>query len=440
MRRPIRSNAAAAAATAVTSAVLTAVAATVTSVVLTVVATFVVVPLRPAPAAAAPAACPGQPPPSLAADAAQPWAQKRFDLNRLAQFADGRDIKVAVIDSGVDSSHPQLRGHVSAGQDFLDAGGDGRQDCVGHGTAVASVIVAQTTSGVGLRGLARGASILPIRVSEQVTDQGGVSGRAAANPSQAFATAIRYAADHDARVINISLVLADDDPAVRAATEYALSKNVVVVAAVGNGHPQSGAGQAGTAGQQSTGQPDPTPYPAGYAGVIGVGGIDQSGTRFGTSQVGDYVDIVAPGSQVTVAVPADGYQLYDGTSVATPFVSAAAALVMQYHPELSAREVTARILATADPAPGRRAEYGRGTLNPYRALTESVAANRPKELDPVPPPRVDPAAARTEAAAARTRTVAVLLAAGMAALALLVVIIATVVPRGRRRGWRPGAG
>jgi subtilisin family serine protease len=128
--------------------------------------------------------------------------------------------------------------------------------------------------------------------------------------------------------------------------------------------------------------------------------------------------------------------------MAAPFVAATAALVFQYHPELSAREVAARILATADPAPGGPGskEYGYGVLNPYRALTEGISSETPNRPAPVPPLARDPGASEAATAAGRTRTVAVAVASGVGGLALLVVLIANVVPRGRRRGWRPGTG
>jgi type VII secretion-associated serine protease mycosin len=383
-------------------------------------------PLDPWPAVAAAGACPVPPPSAQPPPGTQPWAQQRFDLARLASFADGHDVKVAVIDSGVDPDHPQMRGHVLAGADFIDPQGDGRQDCIGHGTAVASLIVAQPIANIPFRGLAPGASIMSIRVSEQENTQEGVSGRVPPQPEQSFASAIRLAVDRGARVINLSVVLGNDDAGVRAATAYAISHNVVVVAAVGNSHDQG----------------DPTPYPAAYDGVVGVGAITPDGVRLDKSQVGKYVDIVAPGSEIAVAIPPRGYQFFQGTSVATPFVSATAALVLQYHPELSAREVTARILATADPAPGGPGskEYGYGVLNPYRALTEGISSESPNRPAPVLPVARDPRATPAAAAAGRTRTVAVALAVGIGGLALLVVLVASVVPRGRRRGWRPGTG
>ncbi|GAB3818065.1 hypothetical protein GCM10027605_69920 [Micromonospora zhanjiangensis] len=165
-----------------------------------------------------------------------PWAQQRYLPDRLAALATGAGVTVAVIDSGVDQKHPQLRGRVAAGNDFLDPGGDGTRDCAGHGTGVASIIAAGSTTGTTFHGLAPGARILPVRVSEQQVVDGKESGRTVSAP--VFARSIRWAVDHGADVINLSVVLYQDDPAVRAAVGYAVGRDVVVVAAAGNYHEQ----------------------------------------------------------------------------------------------------------------------------------------------------------------------------------------------------------
>jgi membrane-anchored mycosin MYCP len=369
--------------------------------------------LPAAPAIAAPACV--TPPPAGAEISATPWPQLRYAPDRLAGLADGTGITVAVIDSGVDAGHAQLRGRVLVGQDPL-GGGDGRVDCVGHGTAVASIIAGQPQQGIGFRGFAPRATILPVRVSEQDTIAG--SGRTIGAP--AFGAAIRYAVDRGARVLNLSVVLYVDEPAVRDAIRYAVAKDVVVVAAAGNAHSQG----------------DPTPYPAGYEGVIGVGAIGPDGQRWQGSPVGEYVDLVAPGQAVTAAAAGGGYAEYEGTSFAVPFVTAAAALVRQYLPSLSAPEVATRLLGTADPSTGGRDSpgSGHGVLNPYRAGTERVDARAQHPVAAaVPAHRPDAEAAAT---ARRTRNQALAMAGTGAVVALVVVLAASAVPRGRRRGWR----
>lgn len=350
---------------------------------------------------------------------ATPWPQQRYAPSRLEPLATGAGVTVAVIDSGVDKTHPQMRGRVVAGRDYLD-GGNGTRDCQGHGTGVASIIAARQQDGIGFHGLAPDARIMPIRVSEQTIIEGEQSGRTVT--AEQFASAIRWAVDHGADVINLSVVLYEDNPQVRSAIAHALDEDVVVVAAAGNLHENG----------------DPRPYPAAYEGVIGVGAVGQDGTVAGFSQRGDYVDLVAPGSKVLVAVPERGHKEENGTSYAAPFVAATAALIREYWPDLTAAEVAARILATTDPAPGNRAhDYGAGILNPYRAVTDTSAPARRQPAGGLPPEQIDPA----EVARAERRSVAqeraLWVAGGAGLVAALALLLAVVVPRGSRRRWRP---
>jgi membrane-anchored mycosin MYCP len=359
-------------------------------------------------------------PPAGRVFAEPPWAQQRFGLERLLPFADGSGVTVAVIDSGVDRGHPQLRGRVRSGADFLDRSGDGLLDCKGHGTGVASLIAAAPRDGVQFRGVAPGARILPVRVSERDNLDRKDPGDAV-TPAE-LGQAIRWAVQHGAKVINLSLVLDRDTSEVRSAIRYAVAKDVVVVAAAGN------------SGQQN----NPRPYPAAYDGVLGVGAIGPDGLRASFSQVGPYVDVVAPGEGVIMAAVGGGYAVDRGTSYAAPFVAATAALVRDYWPTMSAKEVVRRIVATADPAAGGRQSeaYGAGVVNPYRAVTEKVAQEAPERLAPLPVDRDDPAAVALRERAAASRQRALTLAAGGAALAGLAVLLAVVIPRGIRRRWR----
>ncbi|MCW3838864.1 type VII secretion-associated serine protease mycosin [Micromonospora yasonensis] len=371
-------------------------------------------------AARAPSGCVSPPAPARPV-AATPWPQQRYAPDRLTPLADGAGVVVAVIDSGVDRSHPQLAGRVLDGADFLDPGGDGTRDCAGHGTGVASIIAATARPGVAFRGLAPGARILPVRVSEQQVVAGRESGRTV--DAADFARAIRWAVDHDADVLNLSVVLYADNPAVRAAIAAAVRRDVVVVAAAGNLH-DSG---------------DPRPYPAAYDGVLGVGAIGVDGSRSPFSQTGPYVDLVAPGSDVLMAAPGQGHHRAEGTSYAVPFVAATAALLRQYRPELGAAEVARRLVAGADPAPGRGDGYGAGVLNPYRAVTEvpGPVTGRPARQAALAVDRPDPAAAAREARRTAARDRALRVAGATGAAATVVVLLALVLPRGARRRWRP---
>ncbi|WP_255782534.1 type VII secretion-associated serine protease mycosin [Dactylosporangium sp. AC04546] len=363
--------------------------------------------MAPPAGAHAPTVCPSassRPEPSGPAS-----VQQRYDQGTLNRLADGHGVTIAVIDSGVDSGHPQLRGAVEPGPDHLD-GGLSRLDCVGHGTAVAGIIAARPMDGVAFRGLAPAATILALRVSELVElENGATAGRR--GTAADLAAAIREAVERGARVINLSLVSYRDDPAVRAAVAFAVAHDVVLVAAAGNRYAEG----------------NPVPYPAAYDGVIGVGAVDESGKRLPSSQAGDYVDLVAPGAGIVSTVPPAGLRAGDGTSFATPFVSATAALLLQYRPELTAREVAEQLRATADGGWGEG--YGAGRLNPLRALTEVSGPGT--RSPPVAGPAARPAAGVGPPGPFR-------LAGALLAATLLLVAAVIALPRARRRRWRPG--
>ena len=354
--------------------------------------------------------------------AEMPWAQKWLAPERAWPHGTGRGITVAVIDSGVDADHPQLRdGVVLSGRDLLLPGDERANfDCVSHGTAVASIIAAQPTKGIGFHGVAPDARILPIRVSERdASEQEGAAVNAAV-----FADAIRYATDSGATVINISLSMYADLAPVRDAVRYARSRDVLIVAAAGNAHNDEG--------------PDPTTYPAAYPGVLGVAATTIEGTRLDASQEGRYVDIAAPGGGVLAATRESGHRYHDGTSFAAGFVSGTAALVRSVDPDLSAGEVANRLLATATPAPGSPEAYGAGVVHPYRAVQDVLGTSETVALPKAYPSPVDAAAKRRAAAWNDAGTLANRVAVGAGVLVVVLLIAAVVLPKGRRRGWRSG--
>ena len=349
-----------------------------------------------------------------------PWAQNALAADRVWSFSRGSGVTVAVIDSGVDTDHPQLAtpGKVQPGFDFIRERPGADFDCISHGTAVASIIAARPEPGIGFHGVAPAAHILPVRVSD--VDAGAGENGTAVKPA-VFAQAIRYAVDQGARVLNLSVVMYSNVAVVRDAIRYAEAKDAVVVAAAGNQHQQSGA--------------DPVPYPAAYPGVIGVGAITIDTTRLDASQVGNYVDLVAPGGGVLAATRGHGYVYWDGTSFATPFVSATAALVRSAYPQLNAAAVVKRLLATADPAAGGPVSpaYGHGVLDPYRAVTEGLEGANPAARPAVLRTPTPDVAAAHQAAQARQRAHhannAVLIVIGVGAGVLLLVCIASLSRR-----------
>jgi membrane-anchored mycosin MYCP len=387
-------------------------------------------------ASAVPVACKNPPSPS-GVISQEPWNQAWFDAPaKIWPFSTGAGSTVAVIDTGVDASHPQLLGKVLPGYDFVRNVAQGDIDCVPHGTAEAGVIAAARLPGVGSYGLAPDAKILPLRVSEHEV----VDDKSQPVDTRKLTAAITYATDHGADVIDCAVVSYHDDPALAAAVRHAIDRGVVVVAMVGDAHNDDRDGIGPTQ--------VPPPEPASYPGVIGVGAIDNDGSRVPTSQIGVYVDLVAPGSQV-VAPATGGQNQFDGTSGASAFVAAAAALVMAERPSLignlsgQARvsAVTKRLLATAGPelSAEESLAYGAGVVDPYRALTETTSNRAPTALgayNPPPPPKPDPV---KEAAARFNRhagSLALRLALIIGGAVLLLLALAVVVPRGRALRWR----
>lgn len=350
-----------------------------------------------------------------------PWAQRRLDPARAWPYSTGAGVTVAVIDTGVDADHPQLRGRVLPGEDYYNVGVPRANfDCDSHGTAVASIIAAANTPEVGFRGVAPGARILPVRVA----DRGVNDGEATELDPVVIDRAIRYAVWRRAKVINLSFAGTRDYRLVRDAIAYAQSYDVLVVAAVGN--------------DQERGKASRPTYPAGYDGVVGVGSIDQEGRRVDGSRIGPYVDLVAPGDAVLGATRRGGHNYWDGTSFATPFVAATAALVRAAWPQLSARQVAARLAATASVAPGGSdpEQYGAGVVDPYRAVTDGLTARAPAPVPAAEPQAGDPVA--EQAAALRERMESAgLRTGGIATGAMLLLLVLVAAARsGIRRGWR----
>ena len=358
---------------------------------------------------------------------AQPWQQARLQPERVWRLTQGRGITVAVIDSGVDARSPHLRGAVVQGPDLLGApGGPSTNDCSGHGTAVASLVAGRVLPGTPFAGIAPAAQVLSVRQTERV------EGEQPRGDAEGMARAIRAAVDAGAEVVNVSVTAPSGTPTLRAAVDYALARDVVLVAAAGNDD---------GSGVDEQGEPL-SYYPAAYPEVLAVAATGTDDGPAEVSHVGDYVDVAAPGQEVVTAGPVTGAGRYgssSGTSYAAPLVSGTAALVRAYHPELTAEQVVARIVATADaPATGRDDAVGAGVLNVYEAVTAVLAeegaagrvaggAQAPPVLPVAPEPRDQTG-----------RVVALSVAAGGALLAALVAVGTFVLPRGRRRRWRAG--
>ncbi|GAB3160495.1 hypothetical protein GCM10027290_66590 [Micromonospora sonneratiae] len=339
-----------------------------------------------------------------------PWQQQLLNPERIWPFARGGGVTVAVLGSGVDAEHPQLRNRVESGFDAVAGGGGANSDCLGVGTQVAGVIAARQATSVAFAGLAPDATILPVRV---LPDR--QLGPAVVEPA-VMTRAINAAVDRGADVIAVPVVSYSGSDAMRAAVERAVTKGVVVVAA------------AGDLGDVNGG--NPVSYPAAYDGVIGVGAITRSGDRWMRSQYGNYVDLVAPGADIVTLQRGRGQTVAEGTGLACGFVAGAVALAKAKRRDLDVAELTRLLFATASPTPAGPA-YGHGIVDPYAAVNDQVSKASPTPL----PALVRPASEGTSAWA-RSRDFA-LVGALVAVLAVLVVlVVAIALPRGRRRLWR----
>jgi hypothetical protein len=286
--------------------------------------------------------------------ASRQWAHGAVHIHEArehAGFKDAADVVVAVVDSGIDRQHPDLRDSLHSFKNYVSAETD--KDLIGHGTHVAGIIAAGRDNAVGVAGLcaAKIMAIKALPVKDRNFD------------AKEYYRALNHAIEHGAQVLNLSLG-GEVDPAERDIIEDALDAGVVVVAAVGNEYEEG----------------NPIEYPAAYKGVIGVGASDEMDRRASFSNTGPQVALLAPGVSILSTTPHYPSQdaehlLYDswpGTSMAAPHVAAAAALLLARRPGLTPAEVKRTLTSNADRVPrqhGRRDQaHGYGRLNIVEAL------------------------------------------------------------------------
>jgi subtilisin family serine protease len=285
----------------------------------------------------------------------QQWALNALKAETVHGKTRGSGVTVAVVDTGVKSSHSDLSNRVLSGADYV-APGTSANDENGHGTHVAGIIAAVHNNRRGIAGFAPSSKILPVRVLD----------RNGSGTSANVAKGIIYAADRGAKVINLSLGSNQSSTAMQSAISYAIGKKVLVVAAAGN----SGCGLLLGA---------PTEYPAAYSGVLGVGAVTQSISRASFSSCGSWVDVVAPGDRIISTMiqnsvglgcsSSANYCTLSGTSFSTPYVAAAGALAIALR-GWSQSTVASRLQSTAtDISPAGKDSYtGAGFINPLKML------------------------------------------------------------------------
>lgn len=264
-----------------------------------------------------------------------------------AGFKNAANLTVAVVDSGIDENHPDLKGVIAEYKNFR-RGSD--KDLVGHGTHVSGIIAAIAGNGLGISGVC-GAKILALKALPRDQEE---------FDAPAYYRALRYVIGK-AQVLNLSLG-GEKDLAEIDILRDVMDAGVVVIAAMGNEHDEG----------------NPTEYPAAMADVCAVGATDELDKRASFSNTGRHIDLVAPGVNILSTTPTysydDGereYDSWDGTSMATPYVAAVAALILAKSPGTTPAQVIKKLTSSADRVAGVKkgsAAYGAGRLNCEKAL------------------------------------------------------------------------
>ena len=275
--------------------------------------------------------------PATAGDAAQ-YVLAELQIAQAHQIATGKSITVAVIDSEIDARHPDLDGAVVKRFDAL-AGSDTPHP---HGTSIAGAIAAHGK----LIGIAPGVQILAVHAFDDSPGE-------AKGTSFAIDKGLQWAADNNARIVNMSFA-GPADPILARLLAAASAKGIVLIAAAGNGGPQSA-----------------PLYPAADPDVIAVTATDNAEHIFALANRGRYIAVAAPGVDILALAPGDAYALSSGTSIAAAHVSGIAALLLERNPALTPGDVRSILIATATPIgpPVPDSPYGAGVVNAYRAVS-----------------------------------------------------------------------
>ena len=285
-----------------------------------------------------------------------PWAQTLLTPNKVWPLTNGSGVQVAVLGTGVDPGNAQFAaGQVLPEIDLLD-GAPSAPDCDGQGTFAAGIVAAQPTAATSFAGLAPGARIQPVRYSATADPSGG------ADPNL-VATAIDRAVGAGSGVILIMVPADSDSNALQLAVQNATASGDVVVApAVGS-------------------SPAATSYPTATPGVLGVGGLGQTGLAV-QAESGSYVALAAPAANLVGTAPGARGQLgqrwpVTGSAYAAAYVAGSVALLRSYKPALDPEQISTRLLLTAshNGGAGHSAQLGWGVVDPDSALTADLPAN-----------------------------------------------------------------
>ncbi|MBW1824553.1 MAG: peptidase S8 [Deltaproteobacteria bacterium] len=271
----------------------------------------------------------------------QQWYLPNIEAPDAWDISLGKDVIIALVDSGVDLDHEDLVDNILPdGWDFGNDDDD-PNDEYGHGTQVCGVIAAIQNNNLGISGIAPESKILPLKISES-----GVP------IASAVAEAILYASDHGAKIINLSLQLGGDPQVVTDAVDYAVTNGVLLVAA---------------AGQDPGG---PVRFPANLENVMAVSAADDTNGLWFNSNYGPEIELTAPGEDIYTTKLGGGHITSSGTSLSAPMVSAVAALIISSHPRFSGEQIRERLITTADDLgdPGWDQYFGHGKVNALKSV------------------------------------------------------------------------
>ncbi|WP_223700984.1 S8 family peptidase [Sutcliffiella deserti] len=270
-----------------------------------------------------------------------PWGVTHIKADKAhASNITGTGVKVAILDTGIDASHSDL--NVKGGASFVSGEPNALTDGNGHGTHVAGTVAALNNT-TGVLGVAYNADLYAVKVLSE-SGSGTLSG---------IAQGIEWSIANNMDVINMSLGGSSGSTALQQACDNAYANGIVVVAAAGN---------SGSRGKRNT-----IGYPAKYSSVIAVGAVDSNNNRASFSSVGGELEVMAPGVSILSTTPGNTYSSFNGTSMASPHVAGAAALIKAKYPSLSNVQIRERLKNTTTYL-GDSFYYGSGVINVEKAL------------------------------------------------------------------------
>ncbi|MHB8493569.1 MAG: S8 family serine peptidase [Casimicrobiaceae bacterium] len=280
------------------------------------------------------------------------WHEPKVGASTAWNTSIGSGVTVAILDSGIDSTHPDLAGQLVPGWNFYDNNSN-TSDVYGHGTEVAGTVAAVGNNSIGVAGIAFGAKLMPVRV----TDTNGWAS------ISALANGLTWAADHGAKVANMSFAVQSYSTIISAA-QYFMNKGGVVMNSAGN-----------------TGTLDTT---AASSALVSVSATDSTDTVTSWSSYGPYVDVAAPGAGIWTTTMGGGYSAVSGTSFSSPLTAGVAALMMAANPQLAPSQIVSMLESTAVDlgTAGYDYYYGYGRVNAAAAV---AAAAQGVAADTTPP-------------------------------------------------------